>query len=418
MNIQHIATQPSRRRFLTSSAKLLGGAAALMTLGDSLIAPDTAAAAPAVPWPYQPLADELNQRIDAAAWRLLNTQSAPAMPHTYGAHLFSADANRVTALLDTWSFVGCQKHLDAMQALGVNAVTVSVSYPLLDPSFANSVRYLDFYARLAAEIKRRGMTLAIQSGIVMSDAAYGTGVNYRGLSVDSYFASRSAHVQAIAQYMAPTYLTFANEPDVEQQQVGVSFDAARYTRFINETLARVPRGAIQYCGGAGSWGDLAYWNSFMANTSLDNGDLHIYPLTNGHTDYIQRAAEMVDTARARGKGCIISETSLHKAGAAEIAGQLPPPQIFQRDIFDFWQPLDSKFLYLIKLFSERKGIKYASFFWSKFLHQAYVPCTAETINYGYAQGMAVTSAAAAVSINNKTFSETGLAFAAMARGLA
>ncbi len=145
-----------------------------MTLGDALIAPDTAAAAPAVPWPYQPLANELNQRIDAAAWRLMNTQSAPAMPHTYGAHLFSADANRVTALLDTWSFIGCQKHLDALQALGVNAVTVSVSYPLLDPAFANSARYLDFYAKLAAAIKRRGMTLAVQYALHQRDAGKGS----------------------------------------------------------------------------------------------------------------------------------------------------------------------------------------------------------------------------------------------------
>ena len=409
--------QPSRRRFLTSSAKMLGGAVAASAFGDTLLSPRTAAAAPAVPWAYLALANELNQRIDADSLLLQLGQPAPAVQTVYGAHLFTADANRVQKLLDPWTIVGCFAQLDALQAIGVNAVTVSVSYPLLDWRFPNFNKYLDFYVAVANEIRRRGMTLTVQTALVLSDPSYNTDVDYRGHTVDGYFAARTSHVQTIAKYMAPNFLSFANEPSVEQHQLGLSFDPARYTRFINETLEKVPRGNIQYCGGAGSWDDLAYWNSFMSNTTLDNGDLHLYPLATTTTDYILQSAAMVDVARVFGKGVIVTECGLYKAGAQEVGGRLPAPQVFARDIYDFWQPLDVKYLYLMKLFSQRKGIKYLSFFWSKYLHQAYLPYTWETSNYGYAQGQLVTEAVAANSIAAKTVSETGVAYSLIARGL-
>ncbi len=155
----------------------------------------------------------------------------------------------------------------------------------------------------------------------------------------------------------------------------------------------------------------------MTNTSLDNGDLHLYPLATTTIDYILQSAAMVDLARQRGKGVIVTECGLYKAGAQEVGGRRPAPQVFARDIYDFWQPLDVKYLYLMKLFSQRKGIKYMSFFWSKYLHQAYLPYTWETSNYSYSHGQLVTEAVAANSIAAKTVSETGVAYSLIARGL-
>lgn len=186
----------SRRRFLAGGAGLVGTAAGLSVFGTRLAPNGRADTLPPVPAEYLPLVEELDARIDEDTVFLRSLTPAPAVPTIYGTELFVANGNRVTRLLDPATFPACLEQLDAFQALHIPGVTITLGYPLLDPGFRNAVGYLEFYTRLAAEVKRRGLTLTVENSFLLSDPAIGTGVDYSGLTVDTYFAAAAVSVTA------------------------------------------------------------------------------------------------------------------------------------------------------------------------------------------------------------------------------
>ena len=103
--------------------------------------------------------------------------------------------------------------------------------------------------------------------------------------------------------------------------------------------------------------------------------MHLYPLRDARRDHVTTLMTWADRVRATspGKRLVISECGLYKAGAREI-GRRPPYDwnIFARDVYDFWSPLDIRFLSLVDRLARAKQIEFVAPFWSRHLF-AYLP---------------------------------------------
>jgi len=285
----------------------------------------------------------------------------------FGAELITANAHRGEELLTESGYQGNLLMLQRLQELGVTGVTVQIAYPLLDPDFPRSGEYLAFYQRLAGEIKRRGLTLVAKNGPVFQQAEFARlQVSYDDLTVDRYFAGRLQHVRTIAREVRPDYLTIANEPSSEQTVTGLRFGVPEYTRFVRDAVADLEGSGVLIGAGSGTWDRPDYVQSFAAETDIDYIDLHIYPVYGG---YLRQAVQMADIARAHGKRVVVGEAWLYKSLGVEPGASLAATwaPAFGRDVYSFWQPLDSQFSGLLTRFARLERLDYVSLFWTKYL---------------------------------------------------
>ena len=330
----------------------------------ALPTPQTAAA---VPERFQALYAELNSEL-AAIVRTLPEPSAQSKT-AFGAELLAANGNAGQALLLPQAMTSVRFYLDQMQALGVQGVSVQISDPLLMPDFPRSSEYLEFYKNVAAEVRRRGLLLMVESGPVFSGTDYSNvDVGGRWRDKEQYFRDRRVQLEIIAREIRPDFLSLGNEPDTERMLTRLSFSLDDYIAFLRETISvvRVP-GGPRLGAGTGSWDDPQYVTRFVDELPLDFIDLHIYPLTNGKQDYIGRLIELSRLAKSRGRDIVIGEAWLYKASASEVQARIPYGEVYGRDYYSFWAPLDALYVDMVGRLAQREGISFVSFFWSKYL---------------------------------------------------
>jgi len=101
-----------------------------------------------------------------------------------------------------------------------------------------------------------------------------------------------------------------------------------------------------------------YVDALAQLPSLDYIDMHVYAIGR---DYLRRALEIADVAAAAGKGVGLSEAWLYKIRDRELilAGPLAP-EVLGRDPFDFWAPLDRRFVALVTQLASCKGFAFVS----------------------------------------------------------
>jgi hypothetical protein len=128
----------------------------------------------------------------------------------------------------------------------------------------------------------------------------------------------------------------------------------RYTRFVNNTLQGMRRGDTLVGAGSGNWDSIDYIRKFAHDTALDYIDVHIYPLAGPGNNFLRRAVEMAEVARAARKRVIVGEAWLYKAAPRELRGNPSAASIFARDVYSFWGPLDIDFLKLLRRFGDRR----------------------------------------------------------------
>jgi hypothetical protein len=92
--------------------------------------------------------------------------------------------------------------------------------------------------------------------------------------------------------------------------------------------------------------------------ALDYLDMHIYPL---QRDFGLRALEIAELAAAASKSAAISEAWLYKVRDQELnMSPLLAAEVVSRDTFDFWQPLDQRFLAAIVRLGKIKRLAFVS----------------------------------------------------------
>jgi hypothetical protein len=107
-------------------------------------------------------------------------------------------------------------------------------------------------------------------------------------------------------------------------------------------------------------------NDLMNIQGLDCIDIHIYPIGRDG-NLLERAFETATKARASGKCAVISEAWLYKVSSSEmttLSGNFE--QVYGRDAFSFWEPLDESFIRAVTRLSQASGVEFASFFWTRY----------------------------------------------------
>jgi hypothetical protein len=332
------------------------------------ISPHAPASPAPVPPDYQPLYDSLSHQIGVWEGRLADLEAEPAGITTFGAELLPANGNRGEALLEPTTMTGVHLYLDRLQELGVGGVTVQIADPLLWPEYPKCDAYAGFFVEVAEAVRDRGLVLLIETGPAFTGTAFSSiEFDWSALTLQDYWAGRRAQLERIARDIRPDYLSFGSEPGTEAMLTGLTFSVDEYLDFVRGAAEAIDPGlGVRVGAGSGSWEDPAYARRLAGEPALDFIGVHIYPLSNGITDYLERASEAIAMAREAGKQVVLGETWLYKATPEELAGGLAYSAIFARDAYSFWQPLDIRFVETMAGLTRAWGVDYVSFFWSGF----------------------------------------------------
>lgn len=420
-------TPPTRRRVLGALTALtaLPLAAALPGCGGSP-APAAAVPPPASPPPapsdvpaeWQPLYDTLSAQIASADAYWAARPVRQPMP-AFSAALLSANTNAGRRLLQPDAVASSLLLLDALAALGLREVNIDIQLPFVLPVFgADHVGYRDFYLQLFAAIRARGMRASVELGTTFNDGGFSdVSYDYRTRTEQQYRDDLREQALWVATALAPSHLTLSNEPDTQRQNTGIAFTPAFWADVMGRTARAVRAAApgVPLSAGTGTWLTAGYVDALLALPELDGIDLHLYPLAN---DWATGAVESVgQRCRAAGKSLRFSEAWLYKASPAELGQNIAAAaDVFKRDVFAFWQPLDIRFLQLAARIARGSGAASFNFFWTTYLYGA-LGWDASLRDLPYSELARRAVAAAAPSIVARTPNALGQALARIASGL-
>lgn len=377
-------------------------------------------AAEPVPPEFRGLGDELAASLQAFERKLDVRGERHRRPVLWSAELLGANAHRGPQLLKRGQYEGVLLHADRLKAMGLRAVTLSISFPMLYRPFhrddAEYQAYLDFYRRLVKDVRSRGLRVIVESHALFSkggfaDAGLDVAGFYRRLSFPEYQRGRLAVVRTVARELHPDYLSIVSEPDTEADQtgqpVGTPGASARLVAFVLRGLRGEGVRGVRFGAGTGTWHPQyrAFAGAFSRLPGLDYLDIHVYPV---NLDLLDRALTIAEVARATGKDAAMSEAWLYKARTRELGRGVTAPEIFARDTFSFWEELDGRFLALLARLARAQGLVFFSPFWSKYFH-AYLDYE-QARNLPPGEAAVVSSREAAKAILEDRLTGTGRAY--------
>jgi len=360
-----------------------------------------------VPEKYQAIYRELDAEIDrqlpliALPWGQKRTGTA------FGVELLAANSNRGETLLSEPALQATALTLDRLKALGVQSVSLSLQYPVLTRSHPRAAEYREFYRKVAAEIRRRGLTIVAEMGTAFREPEFSQiGADHRGLKRDKFGAALREMAEAVIVDIRPDFLTILSEPDTQTRNTGLPFSPEEFAATIRQAVKNLGRAGVKLGAGAGSWVSIDYFKALAAIPELDYLDFHIYPVQYGFaSDRVLKAAEV---ARAKGKRVSIGEAWLYKILGRELT-RISPVEAFSRDVFSFWQPLDENFIQLVVNLARTIDAEFCSFFWMEHFY-SYLDYTAETSQLPYDQLKRMMNRRAGENIEKGTLSATGRKF--------
>jgi hypothetical protein len=345
-----------------------------------------------VPSVYQDLYGQLNGDIGDFQGTITGSWNGSKYPVTFAAQLTDANCNNGPGLLQPASFMLIQNEILLLKAIGVKAVSVEVSFPMLDADFFNSIgqpgyqaQFTTFYANVAAAIRAQGLQVIVESQSMIPtglQSNWGSGLQNYYASLTTFQAYQNARAQTVgivAQTMHPDYFVLQEEPDTESAQSTQSSagTVAGSTAMLNASLTTARQANIagmKIGAGLGSWLQQyqLFANSFTRqhcgqvvsgqtqpciSQPIDFLDLHLFPITEHTVDcstppapkpctapnFWQNATNILGTANAAGVPMTISQAWLRKARDGEwlqINGDIQEA----REAYSFWAPLDLAFL--------------------------------------------------------------------------
>jgi hypothetical protein len=367
-----------------------------------------------VPAEYSQLYQSLSQGLDAWQQSLQQRSVTGATAPIFGAHLLVANANRGTALLEPSTMTAVDSSLDRLKQLGVQGVTITISFPLLNADQPQAADYLSFYATVARHVRDRGLKLSVEQHVAFSGTPFSSvPFDYTKLPFDQFVALDHRMSQLILDNIHPDFLTLLSEPDTFGSLTGYKQastpDGA--AAMVGAVLAGLNRGQTKIGAGAGSWLQNApQYDDAFARTSIDYIDLHIYPITPAT---IQVSQAVADAAKSAGKPVVLDEAWLYKVTGIGGVDQEALQEL--RDPFSFWSPLDSRYLALLAQFARANNIAYVAPFWSTFFW-AYVDYGPNTKDLQLAPLQQMTNQAVSQALRDGTFTDTGKAYSSAING--
>lgn len=267
--------------------------------------------------------------------------------------------------------------MDMYDSLGYTAIDITINYPLLVDSFPNKSYYLDFYKHVYQMARQHGFKITEECQATFADSVVGEYYMNQDilhyifsdtLTEQRYLRDETQMMQTIIDSLAPDYLTLTTEPTTEQFNLFnlISFVPDSVTSHVRYYLSHlrnpnhIPLGA-----GSGTWEDINYIEQLAPLPNLDFINTHIYPVNNNFIDY--KAIFIDSLAHANGKTIVLGECWCSKQSDAEYqnANLLNGEQLTQdRDVFDYWEPIDTQFVRAMVNLSQQGQIDVVSFFYS------------------------------------------------------
>jgi hypothetical protein len=342
------------------------------------------------PAPYQDLYTQLSRNVSDFQTGVDAVSNGTTFPVAYAGQLTDANCNNGPALLQSSSMPLINSEILLLKAIGVKAISVEVSFPMLDADFFDSIgqpsyqsQFTTFYANVAAAIRAQGLKVIVESQSMIPtglQSKWGSGLQNYYASIPSFSAYETARAQTaalVAQTMKPDYFVLQEEPDTEANQSGQASagTVSGSTDMLSRTLAAVRQTSIpgmKIGAGFGTWLQAyeLFANAFTQqrcgpmqpciSAPLDFLDLHAFPITEQTVDcspppspkactapnFSSNTMAVVATAKTAGVPLSISQTWLRKVRDAEwlqINGDIQEA----REAYDFWESLDFDFLHAI-----------------------------------------------------------------------
>lgn len=334
---------------------------------------------PLVPAAYQAVYQELEDKLAEYRDRVNTEWDGTTHPVKFATALLPADSHTGRALLSPENQMAVLIYLDKLKALGVQAVVVQINYPLLTVSFVpNAPDYAAYYAQLATEVRSRGLKFVVEHNLLLPGFSgldptdYYAGLRADPLPVERFGRERYDEVQAILEQIRPDYLSLVTEPGTYAAVTGLVMDAAMWKTHIEGMLTQlavdVPIHNTLLGAGSGTWDPPTFVSAFASIPGLHYIDLHLYPLSNGHTDYLSRLLDWSGLVRSidSSKKMVITEAWPYKASAAELGGAPIDAELLARDVWSFWQPLDELLLDALTRTAHYQRYDLIAPFWSRY----------------------------------------------------
>ena len=417
-----------------------GGAAVLVILAASVAGVQTAA----VPKAYADLYTQLEAKLQKTSERIDRQWDKSKAPVDFSAEMLTANSNRGVQLLQPVALWGVRMEMQRLQELNAKAVTLSINFPVLYEPFhqlngTSHQAFLDFYKHVAEDARGRKLKVIVEmgSGIFPGVYSQGSGLNAQGFyarikSIEEYREQRTAMALAVARELRPDYLSLTDEPDTEAKLTSLPVNHPRTgTGIVAYEVKKLHEAGVtdvKIGAGVGTWQRQAdeWVRSYTQNTGVDYIALHVYPINSlsplGRYDLLWQLFTLADIARAGGKPVGVGECWLHKTRDRELRrmNNITDPTAFERDIYSFWEPLDTQFLSVMVRGAHWKRFVYLSPFWTRMLYGGYVDYDeaqrVERGPQGAARLFALSNRQAAEDLRAGRFSPTGAAYGRMIQG--
>ena len=314
--------------------------------------------------------DELNDYL-AAQW------DGTKHPVIFSTELLAASTNRGEKILDPLVFEAIKLNLDAFLTLGVSGISFDIKYPSLTPPFPRWDEYLEFYRNVAQEVRNRNFTLFVAMQTAFTDSIFGhLGADYTGLTLEQYKTDKRQMAEIIIRELQPDYLTIEAEPTTQAMNTGLDFSVENVVDIVTFVLDGLDKQGTLIGAGAGSWEDMNYIQRLSEDTDIDYLDIHVYAIN--YDFVIDRLETIHDIAQTHDLKVVIGESWLYKNTAAELADpSVTHLDIYPRDVFGFWIPLDQKYLEMMVSLSHYLEFEFTSLFWMRYFW-GYIAYTDET----------------------------------------
>jgi phospholipase C len=361
-----------------------------------------------VPARYVSLVNRLNGEINSLDARAAagTATGAPVL----GAELLAANGNLGTSLLQPEALAGIDTTLDRFEDLGITGVTVELGFPLLLSSFPNHAQYLGFYEQVAAAVRAHGMILSVEENPIFANTVFSRlQPDYSGLTLATYAAEQRVEAQAIIDHLHPAYLSILDEPDTFSGNLHLQLDSATAAvQVVNDELSGLVRGSTKVGAGTGTWSDPAIDQALLTRTSIDYLSVHVYPIAAPDLDDLDTVSALAAQSH---RPVVLDETWLYKGTSQGYASVVTDAKI---GTFDFFAPLDARFLQAIVAYARRHAFAYVSPFWSSQFF-AYLPWTPALDVASYATVRQQASQLQVQAIEHSRFSTTGREYGTLAQ---
>jgi hypothetical protein len=316
-----------------------------------------------IPELYNPIYNQLDENLTKAEKYLQENWDGHIGDTVFACELLGGNSNKGPLLLTEQNWESVLIWLDMLEWMGVDAVSLCISYPILVPDFPRSDEYLDFYNRLFAEIRSRGLGINVECTTIFPDPEFSAvSVDYSDLTIEKYKKEKREMLETILEELKPDQLTVENEPSTREDNTGLDFSRRNYLDIVNYFVTDLDTHGIPIGAGIGTWDDFEILEG-LAALDIDYLDIHVYPINFDYfTDRIIQAA---DIAEKNNKGIAMAEAWLYKIGNDEF-NKKTPNEIYARDAYSFWEPLDSRFITALWGFAHLFHFESMSFFWSQY----------------------------------------------------